>query len=415
VPLSGAPVVVLTGANGFLGRFLLLELLDRLAPSGGKVVALVRAPSDEAAHTRLAESYARVDPKLPAARVDPRLPARFAELSAGSGRLEVVAGDLIEPRLGLTPDHWERLADEVSLVLHPAALVNHALSYPQLFEPNVLGTVEVMRLALRRRAPIAFVSTVGVAAGLEGPDPIREDEGTSALGSRRPIDGGYAVGYAASKWAGELLLRDLQARSGVPVAVFRPSMILPPRSFAGQINADDFLTRLLGSVVATGLAPGSFYAQAAYARAARRPHFDGLPVDVVASDIAAVALATREGYATYHVVEGHADDGVSLDTFIDWVQRAGYPVRRVADHSAWVRAFRERLEALAPSDQPHTALPVLGLYERPMGHDLALDNGRLRERLGVLGEPAEMPHIDEPAIRRYLASMADAGLIARRE
>ena len=201
--LSGPPVVVLTGANGFLGRFLLLELLDWVAAASGKVVAVVRAPDDGIARVRVTASYSRVDPKLPAGRADAKLRARFEELSATNGRLEVLAGDLMKPRLGLAPEPWNRLATEVSVVVHAGALVNHALSYPQLFDPNVLGTVEVMRLALRRRAPIGFVSTIGVASGLDRAGPVCEDEDAATLWSRRPINSGYAVGYASSKWAGE--------------------------------------------------------------------------------------------------------------------------------------------------------------------------------------------------------------------
>jgi fatty acid CoA ligase FadD9 len=405
-PLSGPPVVVLTGANGFLGRFLLLELLERVAPSGGKVVAMVRAPGDAAARERLAASYTHVDPKLPTGGVDPALGARFAALSADEGRLEVLAGDLLKPRLGLDQDRWDRLAGEVSAIVHPAALVNHALAYPQLFEPNVLGTVEVMRLALRRRAPIGFVSTIGAAGGMDRADPIREDEDAAALGHQRPIGGGYAVGYGTSKWAGELLMRDLQARTGIPVSVFRPSMIMPPWSFAGPLNADDLLTRLLESIVVTGVAPHSFYAGKA-----TRHHFDGLPVDVVARDIAAVALATREGFATYHVVDGHRDDGVSLDTFVDWVERAGYAVRRIDDYAAWLRALRERLAAGSQEEQQHSALAGLEAWERPSGRDLAFDNRALIQRLQALGEPASMPSIDEHTLRRYLENMVSAGLI----
>ena len=65
-------------------------------------------------------------------------------------------------------------------------------------------------------------------------------------------------------------------------------------------NAGDFLTRLLESIITTGLAPRSFYAPAV-----RRRHFDGLPVDVVARSIASVSLAQGGGYATYHVVDAH--------------------------------------------------------------------------------------------------------------
>jgi fatty acid CoA ligase FadD9 len=407
---SGPPVVVLTGANGFLGRFLLLELLERVAKSRGKVVAIVRAPSDVVARERLAASYALVDPKLAdgqaGARADAKLAARFAALSGAQGRLEVIAGDLIKPRLGLAQDRWDRLAAEVSAIVHPGALVNHALSYPQLFEPNVLGTVEVMRLALPRRAPIGFVSTIGVGHGVDRAAPIREDEDAASLGRVRPIDSGYAVGYGTSKWADEILLRDLQARSGVPVSAFRGSMMMPPASFDGPLNADDLLTRILQSLVLTGVAPRSFYAQAA-----KRRHFDGLPVDVVARDIAAVALATREGFATYHVVDGHVDDGVSLDTFVEWVRQAGYPIEHIADYAAWLRTFRERLEALGPAEQQHSALAGLKAWERPSGGDVGFDNRLLRRRLRALGEAPDMPSIDDAAIERYLRNMVLAGLI----
>lgn len=407
-PPSGPPVVVLTGANGFLGRFLLLELLERVAASRGRVVAMVRARDDAAAAERIAACYGSVDPKLTSGGADPRLAARFAAFAAEPGRLEVVASDLIEPRLGLSHERWDRLAAEVSVVVHAGALVNHALSYSQLFEPNVLGTVEVARLALRRRAAVAFVSTVGVAARIDRAEPVREDEDAAALGRVRPIDSGYAVGYGATKWAGELLVRNLQARTGVPVSVFRPSMIMPPRSFGGQINADDLLTRLLQSLVLTAVAPRSFYAPTA-----SRRHFDGLPVDLVARDIAAVALATRDGYATYHVVDGHVDDGVSLDSFVDWVQRAGYPLKRIDDYGSWFRIFRDRLEALPPSTRQHSALAGLEAWRRPTERDAGFDNRQLRDRLRGLGEPAEMPHIDEATIRRYLESMVAAGLIGR--
>jgi hypothetical protein len=38
---------------------------------------------------------------------------------------------------------WQELAGSVDTILHNGALVNHAFTYEQLFEPNVLGSVEV--------------------------------------------------------------------------------------------------------------------------------------------------------------------------------------------------------------------------------------------------------------------------------
>jgi fatty acid CoA ligase FadD9 len=398
-----ARVTLLTGANGFLGRFLALTLLERAARSGGRVVCIVRAPGDAEALERLRGSYRGADTALA---------ARFQQLSAG--RLTVLQGDLMKPQLGLADEVYERLCEEVDSIVHNGALVNHAFSYAQLFEPNVLGTVELMRLAIRRRIKaLGFVSTVGVAGGLGRRDPIREDEDARSLWQERPIDSGYAVGYATSKWACEVLLRQLADQLAVPVDVFRCSMILPHREYLGQLNVSDFLTRLLVGVVSTGLAPRSFYAGDA-----GRAHFDGLPVDFVAESIASIASTPRPGLATYHVVNARWDDGVSLDRLVDWVVSAGYPVTRVDDYATWFAAFRERLLALPPEVQHRSPLPILHQWARPIPveAEALFDARRLRARLEeIAGEAVEIPRVDEQSVHAYLDDLVALGLIEEPE
>ena len=53
------------------------------------------------------------------------------------------AGDLSKPNLGLKPDVYKDLAQSLDTVIHNGALVNHAFTYEQLFEPNVLGSLQV--------------------------------------------------------------------------------------------------------------------------------------------------------------------------------------------------------------------------------------------------------------------------------
>ena len=97
----------------------------------------------------------------------------------------------------------------------------------------------------------------------------------------RPLSSeGYADGYANSKWAAEVLLRDAHDRFGLPVATFRSDMILAHSRYEGQLNVPDMFTRLLLSIVVTGLAPQSFYSGTA------KPHYPGLPVDFTAEAIA---------------------------------------------------------------------------------------------------------------------------------
>ena len=53
------------------------------------------------------------------------------------------AGDLSKPRLGLEPEVYCDLAQTLDTIIHNGALVNHAFTYEQLFEPNVLGSLQV--------------------------------------------------------------------------------------------------------------------------------------------------------------------------------------------------------------------------------------------------------------------------------
>lgn len=92
--------------------------------------------------------------------------------------------------------------------------------------------------------------------------------------------------------------------------------------YLGQMNPTDFFTRLLCGICYTGIAPRSFYAQPDGGAA----HFNGMPVDFVAAVIAAATAAERASFGTYHVINPHYNDGTSLDTIVDWVQSAGYPV-----------------------------------------------------------------------------------------
>ncbi|MDR3673042.1 MAG: thioester reductase domain-containing protein [Holophaga sp.] len=394
-PLPEVRTVLLTGANGFLGHVLCLEWMEQMAKVGGRVCALVRAPDDRAAADRLQAAYRSGDA---------RLSRRFATM-AGK-HLVVLAGDLTAPGLGLAAPVYEQLAAETDLIVHPGAMVNHVFSYEQLFAPNVLGTAQLIRLALhRRRKRFDYVSTIGVLEGARGPGKVLEQDGVDALQPVWPATGGYAHGYATSKWASEVLLKELHERFGTPVRVFRPGMILPDRRYRGQANVPDMLTRLLASLVHTGLAPRSFYAAGEGAQA----HYDGLPVDFIAAAMAALSSAHQEGLATFQVSNAHWDDGVSLDTLIDWVETAGYPLERWDDYAAWYAAFSARLQGLPADERQHSSLPILHQWAEP-GHDretARADASRFRKevRLRKPGGETDIPRLTEGFLHKYLADL----------
>ncbi|WP_410873122.1 carboxylic acid reductase [Nocardia sp. A7] len=394
-----AKTVLITGANGYLGRFLLLAWLEKLAPQGGRVICVVRGGDAVAARERLDAAF----------ESDSELDTHYQLLAKDT--LEVLPGDIGEPNLGLSQSTWDRLAAEVELIVHSAALVNHVLPYAQLFGPNVVGTAEIIRLALTTtRKPVSYLSTVAVAAQGES---FAEDGDVRTMSPVRRLDDGYASGYGNSKWAGEVLLREAAERFGLPVAVFRSDMILAHSHFRGQLNVPDVFTRLLLSVLVTGLAPKSFYRTDSHGQR-QRAHYDGLPADFVATAITELGAAATSGYRTYDVLNPH-DDGISLDVFVDWLTEAGHHIDRIDNYDTWFARFETALRALPEPQRKHTMLPVLDAYRRPgrplPGSALPADGFHAAVRAAQIGPDNDIPHLPRDLINKYVRDLTRLGLL----
>ena len=401
-PSAEIRTVLLTGATGFLGRYLALEWLERMHLVGGTVVCLVRAKDDAAARDRLDRTFDSGDPKLL---------EHYRELAAD--HLEVIAGDKGEADLGLDPRTWRRLADTVDLIVDPAALVNHVLPYSQLFGPNALGTAELIRLALTtRQKPFVYVSTIGVGAGIE-PGGFTEDGDIRAISATRSVDDSYANGYSNSKWAGEVLLREAHDLCGLPVSVFRCDMILADTTYAGQLNLPDMFTRLILSLVATGVAPGSFYALDASGHRPRA-HYDGLPVEFIAEAISTLGSHVMDGFETFHVMNPY-DDGIGLDEFVDWLIDAGYPLQRVGDYAGWLQRFTMAVNALPDRQRQASLLPLLHNYQRPetpiRGSIAPTERFRTAVQDAKIGPDKDIPHVTREVIVKYVTDLQLLGLL----
>jgi len=395
-PDAAIRTVLLTGATGFLGRFQALAWLERLAQTGGKLIVLARG-ADAAQARRRVES---------ALDTDPQLIAHFRALAAD--HLEVLPGDLGSPNLGLDEAAWARLAETVDLIVHPGAHVNHVLPYNQLFAANVLGTVELIRLAMTTKLKrFHYVSTLGVSA--LGDSFVDEDSDIRQAVPSCAISDDYANGYGLSKWASEVLLREANDLCGLPVSVFRPGMILAHSRYAGQLNVPDMFTRLLYSLAVTGVAPATFYAQD-LSGGRPRARYEGFAVDYLAESFTAIGARDAEGFHTYNASSPH-EDGVSLDNFVDWMIESGCQIQRIDAYDEWLSRFETAMNALPEEQRQQSLLAILGPYRNPQ---IAVEKptvplARFCSASKDVG--LDVPHVSAELIKKYVADLRHLQLL----
>jgi fatty acid CoA ligase FadD9 len=389
--------VFLTGANGFLGRIVCLEWLKRVSQSGGKLICLVRASDDDAARKRLSDAFESAGSEV------------FATFNRFQNRLEVLAGDFGQINLGLTPQKFEALAEDVDLITHVGALVNHVMDYKSLFTPNVGGVAEIVRLALsNRKKSIDFVSTAAATSYLQFNTGGAEN---ARLADSVKLNSRYANGYGASKWAGEILLREAQACFGIPVRIYRGDMMLAHTEIGGQINSEDMFTRLLFSVIKTGVAPRSFYEPNPDGSRALVP-YDGIPVDVVAKAVVDGGLFFDEGFTVFCMENPFSSFANSLDAFVDWIIEAGYELQRLEAYGDWLSRFQKRMMAMPEADKKRSFLPLLKAFKSPLSYvPFKRESTNFQSLLEKSGTPASQLQLDASYIYKCLQDMASKGLV----
>lgn len=399
-----AKTILLTGSSGYLGRFLALQLLKTLGEQGGTLICVVRAKDIQTASRRFQESFGRGD------SVISRKVRALSKL-----HLEVLAGDIGEPKFGLDEATWERLSSEVDSIFHAAALVNHLLPYSSLFNANVNGTSEIISLALSHHLkPIVFLSSIAVASLVGAQPTLDEDMDIRLAAPVVEARDTYAVGYGLSKWACEVLLREANSHYGLPVTTFRSSMILAHSSYPEQLNIPDMFTRLLLSLVKTGVAPQSFYRQV---ENEQKPHYDGLPVDFTANAIVRIGLdQQKNSYRSINLVNSH-NDGISLDTVVDWLSELGINIRKISEYADWHQKFERKLLALPKSLQQHTSLPLIHSLSEPAEviSGSKISSKRLQETFqAVSSDMVTVPHLSKTLIHKYLTDLQSLGLLNQR-
>jgi thioester reductase-like protein len=370
--------VLLTGATGFLGAYLVRELIEQ---TDAEIHCLVRAPDPDAGMRRLQrnlEHFGLWRPEL-------------------ARRLRPVVGDLAADRLGLSDETLTDLSEQIDAIYHNGATVNWVYSFGALEAANVRPLHTLLQIATTGRLKaIHFVSSFGVLFPPTSVERtvLREDDDLD-------LYRGHLMGYVQTKWVCEKILA-LARERGVPVTVVRPPFIGGATGTGAYKTENDIVAVLMKGCIQMGEGPDAW---------GETPL---LPVDYVAESI--VALSRREeamgrSFNLVHVVPW-ADTMAAIRDF-------GYPLK-VVPHGEWLA----RMSEVGPDNVLHSMKYLFTTklwgtdrtfsdHYLPKSRRERVDDGNLRALLG--GDwPSRVP--DAPTLlRAYLEYFVHSGFLEEPE
>ncbi|XP_048589183.1 glycine betaine reductase ATRR isoform X2 [Nematostella vectensis] len=235
--------VLLTGATGFLGVFLLRDLLRHTKVH---IFCVVRELPEMTCKSRLRNVLQQYK-ILPLLQNGHQMTEEERYLDYGfEHRVIAIKGDVSLMNLGMSEEDYTFLSSEIDFIIHAAASVNMVYPYQALRGPNVSGTQNALLFACNSKIkPMYYISTDAVFP--HGMSDCAEDADMLQFASK------LTDGYAQSKWVAEQLVMRARER-GLPVTIYRLGNLAGDRKTA-RWNPMDFTLLMLKGCAETLNAP----------------------------------------------------------------------------------------------------------------------------------------------------------------
>ena len=343
-PLPGSnkqgKAILLTGATGFVGRFLLRELLDA-TPS--KIYCLVRGQDR-------ADSLQRLKNILD----------KWSLWREGDEhRIIVLHGDIKEPQLGMDEQTYASVSKDVGVIFHSAVSMNHLESFEMAYQANIAGLIELLRLATQGSNKILnFASTLNVFSPMTQTEHRVVDEASSIKNERHIT----SQGYVASKWVGEQIL-NLAVVRGIACNIFRLGLITADSELARYDERQAFYL-LFKSSIQIGMAFDDVYGD-----------IELTPVDFTAKALVHLGCIFNPEENIFHL---SAMGGISRRDFITQLNSHLSQPMAVVSHRKWLQEACCRY-------QKGEVLPITPLIQdMMMSSDEELDNFYQSQQKAIL-------------------------------
>nr|ALP32042.1 CycB [Streptomyces sp. NCIB 11649] len=353
--------ILLTGATGFLGSFLLRDLLRS---TSARIHCLVRGADASDARARLTAAAAWYE--------------TGADLDFD--RIDIAVGDLAEPALGLDEAAFDELARNVDVVYHAGASVNWLYPYEALRPANIAGTEEVLRLAARHRTvPVHYISSTGVYA--QEPAEGRRIAVDDPIGPPELLSNGYRQ----AKWVAEGIIGIARSR-GIPVSVYRVDVVSGDQ-VNGACQTQDFVWLSIRGMLEAGAAPAGISG-----------FFHPTPVDYVSAAIRWLSSRVTGVGDTFNLSNPHR---LHFAEVVERLRALGHTLVDL-DPAEWSRSVRK--------DPENSLLPLLDVFEAAIAGtggypDIDTDG----TEAALAGSGIDCPQVTGDLLVRYLTFFTEKG------
>ena len=367
--------ILVTGTTGFLGAYLIRELICRQKSEDFTVYCHGRGATPVAVMNRIEQNM-----------------RRFCCWDDSFRKYIVpIPGDLGLPQLGIERDLYRKLAGSVDMVIHNGAVLNFILPYRQLKKVNVTGTAEALRFSCTSRAKyFHYISSYSV---YDNPSyferRVTEDD---------PLENpdGYFLGYSETKWVSEKLVGIARER-GLRTAVYRPGDITGT-SLDGIWKVEDLISRSIVGCIQMGSFPEI------------QVNLHLTPVDFVAASIVQIAFQAECINHAFNILNEHL---MPVEQFYQLLRKLGYKI----DHQPFDR-WCDKLESCSTEENVLRVLSCLFTGKQAKGEDLVARFGVRQATIDTLntkklleGSGIDCHPVDDALMERYLTHFSRCGYI----
>ncbi|KAM3076161.1 large subunit of alpha-aminoadipate reductase [Clarireedia jacksonii] len=377
--------IFLTGATGFLGSYILRDLLTRSRPI--RVILHVRALDAEAALARVVQTcqaYGVWNPEW-------------------TSKLTCVVGNLGDPNLGLSPSDWKLISETANVIIHNGAQVHWVYPYKNLKPANVQGTLDILTLCstgIPKR--LSFVSSTSV---LDTDHFVKQSQSGVPVSEEDDLSGsakGLGTGYGQSKWVSEYLIRSAGAK-GLRGTVVRPGYITGDKS-TGVTNTDDFLIRMMKGCIQLNCRPRI------------NNTVNQVPVNHVARIVVAAALSPPKTPLGVAQVTSHPR--LTFSEYLGFLEKYGYEAPEV-EYEVWSGKLKEYAADTTEGREQHALMPLYHFATTSLPNDTIAPEMSDTNAGRALQADARFTHedlspgacVDEEIMGRYLAYLAGIGFL----